>query len=71
MQRRASETATARVSLAIGGHSTQYLAEVVREPGAHETIRALLRRRYGLRDWWVGLLLGTSRSWPVRLRVPS
>jgi hypothetical protein len=59
------------MSLAIGGYSTQYLAELVREPGGHETIRALLRRRYGLRDWWVGLLFDTSRSVAVRLRAPS
>ena len=35
---------------------------------AHVRVRALLREKYGLRDWWVGLLQDTSRSLAVLLR---
>ena len=39
---------------------------------SHEKIRALLRAKYGWRDWWVGLLQDTSHSVAVRLvAVPS
>jgi hypothetical protein len=43
----------------------------VPEPGqgGHEKIRRLLRAKYGLRDWWVGLLQDTSRSVAVRLEL--
>ena len=41
------------------------------EIGSHETIRDLLRTRYGWRDWWVGLLQDTSQSVAVRLVHPS
>lgn len=37
------------------------------EPAAQRDVRALLREKYGLRDWWVGLLQDTSRSVAVRL----
>lgn len=41
-------------------------------PGAegHARIRMLLRAKYGLADWWVGLLQDTSRSVAVRV-VPA
>ena len=35
---------------------------------AHARVRALLREKYGLRDWWVGRLQDTSRSLAVLLR---
>jgi hypothetical protein len=40
-----------------------------REP--HARIRALLRAKYGMADWWVGLLQDTSRSVAVRLAPAS
>jgi hypothetical protein len=49
------------------GRTGRYLAQPLEEPGAHERIRSLLRRKYGLRDRWVGLLVDTSRSVAVRL----
>jgi hypothetical protein len=49
------------------GRSGRYLAQPLEEPGAHARIRSLLRRKYGLRDRWVGLLVDTSRSVAVRL----
>ncbi len=42
----------------------------VARPGAdgHAKIRRLLREKYGLADWWVGLFQDTSRSVAVQLR---
>jgi len=42
-------------------------AEPVPGPEAHAHLRALLRAKYGLADWWVGLLQDTSRSVAVRI----
>jgi hypothetical protein len=56
-----------RVLLWLEGSSTEYLAEPIREPSGHTTIRSLLREKYGIRDWWVGLLFDTSGSVAVRL----
>ena len=36
-------------------------------PGAHARVRELLREKYGMRDWWIGLLQDTSRSVAVLL----
>jgi len=36
-------------------------------PEGHATVRRLLAARYGLRDWWIGLLADTSRSVGIRL----
>ena len=58
---------SARVLLRLEGRSTEYLAEPIREASGHTTIRSLLREKYGVRDWWVGLLFDTSRSVAVRL----
>lgn len=40
----------------------RYVAGVEENPDGHERIRAELRRKYGLRDAWVGLLVDTSSS---------
>ena len=37
------------------------------DSGSHERIRSLLREKYGLRDWWIGLLFDTSSSLAVEL----
>jgi hypothetical protein len=58
---------TPRVLLRLEGHFAESLAEPVREASGHTTIRSLLREKYGLRDWWVGVLFDTSRSVAVRL----
>jgi len=34
---------------------------------SHERVRALLARKYGLADRWIGMLVDTSASVPVRL----
>jgi hypothetical protein len=56
-----------RVRLRRGAEARAY--EAVAMPGAGERarVRALLRRKYGLRDRWVGLLQDTSRAVAVRL----
>jgi len=33
----------------------------------HQKIRALMRKKYGWRDWWVALLFDTSRSQLITL----
>jgi len=38
---------------------------------ARERIRSQLRQKYGLRDWWVGLLVDSSQSVAVELVAPS
>jgi len=53
-----------------GDGPSTYRAEPIEHPSGHETIRSLLRARYGVRDWWVGLLVDTSSSVAVRL-VPA
>jgi hypothetical protein len=47
--------------------SERYAAVPVDEPLAHSRIRSLIRQKYGFRDWWVGLIVDTSRSVAVRL----
>ena len=49
------------------GATARVRAEPVPGPDAHEHLRALLRAKYGLADWWVGLLQDTSRSVAVRI----
>lgn len=58
------------VSFSTPERSGHYLAQPVEGRGAHDEVRSLLRRKYGLRDWWVGLLFDTSQSVAVRL-APS
>jgi hypothetical protein len=60
-----------RVLLRIDGCSTEYFAKPVQESSGHTTIRSLLRKKYGARDWWVGLLFDTSRSVAVQLLPQS
>jgi hypothetical protein len=40
------------------------------KPGDREHIRELLREKYGLRDWWVGLLVDSTQSVAVELVAP-
>ena len=48
--------------------SGQYIAQRIQDPGAaHDQIRSLLREKYGVRDWWIGLLFDTSCSVAVQL----
>jgi hypothetical protein len=53
------------------GRARQFIAEPVETRDAHERIRLLLREKYGLRDWWVNLLVDTSGSIAVRLVPPE
>lgn len=49
------------------GRAGRYAARPIDGTVGHERIRSLVREKYGLRDWWVGLLVDTSRSVAVRL----
>jgi hypothetical protein len=55
------------VALQRGAEVESFEARPLTEVGSHETIRKLLRAKYGWRDAWVGLLQDTSRSVAVRL----
>lgn len=44
-----------------------YRIEPISSPDGHTRIRALMREKYGLRDWWIGTLFDTTRSVEVRL----
>ena len=55
------------VSFAAARRSGRYAANSIAGPSGHKKIRSLLRQKYGLRDWWVGLLVDTSGSRAVRL----
>jgi hypothetical protein len=56
-----------RVILRWEGAAREFDAAAVPDPAARARLRALLRRKYGWRDRWVGLLQDTSRAVPVRL----
>jgi hypothetical protein len=44
-----------------------YGVEILPNPDGHRRIRALLREKYGFRDWWIAVVFDTSRSVAVRL----
>lgn len=56
-----------RIAFSADRRSGDYLAEPIYDPGAHTRMRGWLREKYGMRDWWVGLLVDTSNSVAVRL----
>jgi len=49
------------------GVAAPYRATPLPGRDGHEKIRAALRAKYGLADWWVGQLVDTSRSIAIRL----
>jgi hypothetical protein len=55
------------VTLVRDGEPSAYHAEIRESAADHARIRGLLRDKYGLRDWYVGLLQDTSRSVAVVL----
>ena len=50
--------------------SGEFLARPHPGEAPRQRVRSQLREKYGLRDWWVGVLFDTSRSVAVEL-VPS
>jgi hypothetical protein len=56
-----------RVTLQRGEEVESFQAFPLTEVGSHDTIRDLLRAKYGWRDGFVGLLQDTSQSVAVRL----
>lgn len=59
-----------RVSFSSERRTGTFSARPVEEPAGHDRIRALLRQKYGVRDWWIDVLFDTSESVAVRL-VPA
>ncbi len=57
-----------RVELDRNGQRSHYVAEAIPNPDGHHRIRQLLRAKYGLADYWIGLLQDTSRSQAMRLQ---
>ena len=55
------------LSFSVNGTSARYIARPIAGAPAHERIRSLIREKYGWRDWWVGLIVDTSRSIAVEL----
>jgi hypothetical protein len=55
------------VELVRNGIQERKRAVPVPGPEGHATVRRPLAARYGLRDWWIGLLADTSRSVGIRL----
>lgn len=51
-----------RVTITVDGISRFYHGEVQPNPEGHVHIRAALSQKYGIRDWWVGILFDTSNS---------
>lgn len=49
------------------GVMRRYHAVPLPNPGGHQLIRRLLADKYGIADWWIGLLADTSRSVGIRL----
>jgi hypothetical protein len=54
-----------------GDTSSRVRAIAVPGHEAHLHVRGLLRAKYGIADWWVGLLQDTSRSVAVRIAPAS
>jgi hypothetical protein len=55
------------VEIVRGGIVQRGRALPVPNPDGHRHVRALLARKYGWADWWVGWLQDTSRSVAVRV----
>jgi hypothetical protein len=51
----------------VDGRSTRHIARPVDDPSGHSRIRSWIREKYGGREWWVGLIVDTSRSVAVEL----
>jgi hypothetical protein len=51
------------------GAARRYHAVPLANPDGHQLIRRLLAEKYGLADWWIGLIADTSRSLAIRLEA--
>ncbi len=56
-----------RIEVVRGGQRVNYETVADPTPAGHLRIRRLMSAKYGLADWWVGLLFGNPRSVAVRL----
>ncbi len=55
------------VSFSTPERSSEYVAQIIPGHEAHLRIRDLLRKKYGFRDWWIGVLFDTSQSVAIRM----
>ena len=55
------------VSFSSPERSGEYVAQPIPGDEAHLRIRGLLRKKYGFRDRWIGVLFDTSQSVAVRM----
>ena len=58
---------TGELKLSIDRQPFRYKTEISRKPADRKRVRALLRQKYGWRDWWVGLFMDPDVATPVRL----
>ena len=55
------------LTLAGKGIAGEYLFERSQSAADHERIRRMMHRKYGWRDWWIGVLFDTSSSRLIEL----
>lgn len=58
------------LDLSLGDAPRAFRAEPVHDASAQQRVRTLIRRKYGFRDIWIGLLVDHSEAVAVRL-VPA
>jgi hypothetical protein len=47
--------------------SGEYVFEQRESEADHQRVRKMMLDKYGWRDWWIGLVFDTSRSWMIEL----
>jgi hypothetical protein len=62
---------SAQAEIVRNRETRSYAATIAENPAGHERVRALLARKYGWADCWIGLLQDTSGSVAVRFVEPG
>ena len=62
-----SIVANAEIEVERHGVVRRYHAAPLANPEGHQLVRRLLAAKYGVADWWIGLIADTSRSLAIRL----
>ncbi len=55
------------LDFASGDQSLHFVATPLPNPAGHRRVRRLLAAKYGIRDWWIGLIFDTKASVAVSL----
>ena len=58
---------TGELSLSLDSDPFRYKTKIDRSAATQKRVRALLRERYGWRDWWVGFFVDHASAIPVQL----